>query len=110
MSSDLLQGETISTAGLAAPGMILLVTGLVVIAFNGQAASSRRKLEAKHQQGESLTLMNRHIPGICKDGARVDDVFAWSHGGSACHYQTRVNTFNPRLGKVFEYRQKCSVA
>jgi len=32
--------------------MILLVTGLVVIAFNGQAASSRRKLEAKHHQGK----------------------------------------------------------
>jgi glucose uptake protein GlcU len=48
------QGEEISKAGLAAPGMILLVIGLVVIAFNGQAASSRRKLEAKHQQDQLM--------------------------------------------------------
>jgi len=48
------QGEEISRAGLAAPGMILLVTGLVVIAFNGQAASSRRKLEAKHHQDQLM--------------------------------------------------------
>lgn len=48
------QEEEISRAGLAAPGMILLVAGLVVIAFNGQAASSRRKLEAKHQQDQLM--------------------------------------------------------
>ena len=43
------QGEVISKAGLAAPGMILLVGGLVTIAFNGQAANSRR---AKEQEAE----------------------------------------------------------
>ena len=46
-----LQGEVISKAGLAAPGMILLVGGLVTIAFNGQAASSRRTKEAEAEQG-----------------------------------------------------------
>lgn len=48
------QGEEISRGGLAAPGMILLVAGLVVIAFNGQAASSRRQLEAKLQQEQLI--------------------------------------------------------
>lgn len=46
----------ISKAGLAAPGMILLVGGLVTIAFNGQAASSRRykEQEAEEQGKNSL--------------------------------------------------------
>ena len=41
-----LQGETISSPALAAPGLMLLVGGLVTIAFNGQAAASRRQQEA----------------------------------------------------------------
>ncbi len=44
-----MQGEVISKAGLAAPGMILLVGGLVTIAFNGQAATSRRSKELQEQ-------------------------------------------------------------
>ena len=46
-----LQGETISSPALAAPGLMLLVGGLVTIAFNGQAAASRRQQEADN--GES---------------------------------------------------------
>lgn len=59
------QGEKISKAGLAAPGMILLVGGLVTIAFNGQAASSRRAKEAEAEQGETFFCHSNLVCKIC---------------------------------------------
>lgn len=54
------QNEKIQNAGLAAPGLMLLVAGVVAIAFNGQAASSHAERESQHSKSLQALLQIPH--------------------------------------------------